>query len=136
MKKCVFGILTLYASYSINAQDKKVGDCILLITAIKTDVFQKHFFICNSPEVVSIIDTAMYFKQCSLFEVCNKNLILSYKLNDSLNYRAAIVIYRVDYIKHTYSLYFYCPHTGASLHLKLRYKNSKARLLSYEVGAF
>ena len=136
IKKFIFGIWASCISYSVNAQNVKRIDCVLLNKAVETEIFQKQFYICSTQEDISIIDTSMYFKGCGLPEVCSRKFSLYNKFNDSMGNKTAIVIYRVDNIKHTYSLYFYRPHTGASLNLKFRYKKNKVKLLGYEVGAF
>lgn len=132
----MFGIVALLSSYFTNAQNIKRVDCVLLNKAVETEIFQKQFFICSAQEVISIIDTSMYFTKCELPEVCDRRFSLANKFSSSMVSKTAIVIYRVDNIKHIYSLYFYRPHTGASLSLKFRYKRNKVKLLSYDIGAF
>jgi hypothetical protein len=134
--KHIFSILALLSSYFTNAQNIKKVDCVLLNKAVEAEIFRKQFYICSAQEVISIIDTSMYFKECELPEVCSRSFSLGNKFNNSMVSKTAIVIYRIDNIKHIYSLYFYRPHTGASLNLKFRYKRNKVKLLSYKVGAF
>ncbi len=135
IKKCIFGIWALCVIYSVNAQNIKRVDCVLLKKAIETEIFQKQFYLCSIQEDISIIDTSMYFKECGLAEIYSRKFSLYNELNGSMS-KTAIFIYRVDNVKHTYSLYFYRPHTGASLSLKFRYKNNSVKLLDYKVGAF
>jgi len=134
--KYIFGFLALLSNYFGIAQNNKRIDCVLLNKAIETKIFQKQFYVCSTQEDISIFDTSGYFKKCEIPEVCSKKLSLVNNFSKSMVSKTAIVIYRVDNIKHIYKLYFYRPHTGASLSLKFRYKRNKVKLLNYEVGAF
>lgn len=132
-------VLTFLAScilYSVNAQKAKNFDCLSLRKSIESDFFQKQFYVCNIQKDSMIIkDTSMYFNNCELPDVCSKKVYLSNSM-DNLSNANIVIIYRVSKTKRIYNLNFYRPVTGASLSTKLKFKNGKAKLLSYKFGAF
>lgn len=134
--KYIFVIGMWVICYSSNAQIGKKLDCILLKKSVKTEIFQKQFNICSSQENISIIDTGMYFNGCILPEVCNRNLLTYSETNSSISNDKAIYIYRIEKYKNTYKVYFFRPLSGASLNLRVKYKNGRVKILDYEVGAF
>ncbi len=136
LKKHLLAFLVSFVLCSVNAQRIKGFDCILLRKSIESEVFQKQFYICNTPkDSVIIKDTSVYFNNCELSDLCSKKIYLSNSA-DNLSKGNVIIVYRVSKANLIYNLYFFRPATGASLSIKFKYKKDKVKLLSYKVGAF
>lgn len=118
-----------------SAKSQKGLDCLLLQAAIETEQFTSTFYACKDSLEIHIVDTVKYFENCILKNICDKRVVFTHEPMN-VNTKRMIEVYRISRRGNVFSLYFHRPFTGATLTLKLKYKNGKTKLIGFATGAF
>jgi len=113
---------------TVNGQ-KIFFDCELLEKSIETDAFQKHFFIRkDSNQVLMIVDTAKYFNDCYLPNICQRKVQISRIYPDGISPNKSnnrkedfynIILFRADRTGNLYHLFFWQPRNNGGMQLEL-----------------
>lgn len=146
MKKNILFVIIFFVHYTINAQNLKMNDCIILLKSMKLDIFDKQFFITKyKNEPIFMVDTSKYFQNCNLLKISARDIIILNKwsewnekyMTNNIKYRSHIFLRVLSFNNNILTLVFFRPYNGANLVLELRKKgkrNIKIKAKSY--GAY
>ena len=133
--KILFFLLSFSLCCENRAQKNNSSEFLILQEAIETEVFQQFFGICKDDSEILIIDTTKRFENFTSSVSCGVNIrVTSSSVSSKLS--RVLTIYRFDYHKQFYKLYFHEEFTGAMMSLKFKMKKDKTILQEVKKGAF